>query len=234
MKKSMLAISLAVVLVASGVGFANASYDAVYQGPSMFFYDTGPYGGGTYGDWSKIGSSGYESYLNVQTPGAVSMGLKISTVATQVIPAGTWAGFQWSVPASATQIINGNTVNTAGWKINQYQVNGWNTFPVDPGYAKVYLVDGSWNGASDPVAGGHVLWEQTVAGYLPNTWDTLTHASSTLRFIVYVPQDVQLFDTSYVQAGAVSMSMRTVTPEPATLMLLGLGGLVLRRKVRKA
>lgn len=211
----------------------NASAKAVYEAGAdpagtvgNFFYSS--WWRNTPNDWVQVGSAGYENYLTLVTPYAGlpdlsadpapssndDMTLLITPNApsgTVVIPAGTWAGYQWAVPATAINSGGGTSI-TGDRTVEYWQVAGWDSFPV-PNLAKVYLVDDSWDGLSDPAATGHVLWSHNAAGFLPNTKDLLTRAdSATIRFIVYVPATVQLFNTSYVQANMMNIFTEVYVP----------------------
>ncbi|AQQ71638.1 hypothetical protein SMSP2_02015 [Limihaloglobus sulfuriphilus] len=179
----------------------------------------------TVNDWTKVGSAGYENYLNlvsnVDSPLDVldpydgtsnDVRLRVEALASpspNTIPAGTWAGYEWSVPDG----------------VNEEVVSAWlpGYFNFLTGSMEIRITDVNEN----------VLWSASPAGgWIQNqgldnpTFDNV----DALRIIVYATQAHNLWGTNnayYTQP--IYLNTETV-PEPASMAVLALGSLFLVKR----
>jgi len=155
----------------------------------------------TINDWVKIGSPGYEQYMVLPSltdtvPDTVASGYRtmecqlfVAPVATQVIPAGTWAGYEWTVPAEYDKVII------------KWFCNGWDGW--DPANVQMRLTDGEEN----------VLWTWNTQGWVTMAEPlVLPIKTRTIRFIVYQVNTHNEFATS--NASVYFMNMYAATPIP--------------------
>jgi hypothetical protein len=186
MKKQMtLVLVLLVVCVATtNTAFGLHQYAAGYG----FLWDQWLFN--TINDWSRVGSAGYETYFNLPSEVDCSedyldagtyflpenhfkISLDIESAGEVVVPAGAWAGYEFTVPGTLPlEYING------GW----LPLPGYFAFETDS--MEIQITDGD----------GNVLWSSAPAQGWMNTVYTLdTFASSrTFRIIAKAIVEHQL------------------------------------------
>lgn len=135
------------------------------------------------------------------------------------------------------------------WTTTTVNVNQGNNAPTaDPGgpyflpLGQMLTLDGSGSTDPDEAAGDSVVaWEWDIGG--DGTWELVGSIASvdfaTLESYVGVLSETDTFDvhllvTDSFGAQSLAVGQVTIVPEPTTICLLGLGGLALRRKKRRA
>jgi len=169
-KKIILAVALLIVLFTSGIQV----YGKASDGTLNFYYDQwGSPGFETINDWVKVGSSGYETYFSLDsltscTEDAVSSAglktqLKISVPATKTVPAGTWAGYEFTLPNSSIYPYEDIIRMFTGGYYNL------------PSTTQLRLTD----------AAGNVLWTYSTLGWINTTTPYFLPGKNIVRLIVY-------------------------------------------------
>jgi len=96
------------------------------------------------------------------------------------------------------------------------------------------VYDGYWQPPRDEEGAGIEVTEATDGATLGTTWFTITVTATGVKddVITLTSQDIYIVDTDWNQASGHTMGTLgiTIVPEPMTLVLLGLGGLFLRRR----
>jgi len=179
-KRIGLAVMLLCVLFASG----SQVYGKAADGSLNFFYDQ--WGGWeTINDWVKVGSSGYQTYFSLDSltdcnedttdSQGLKTQLKISIPTTIVVPAGTWAGYEFTVP---------NTSIYPYEDIIQMFTGGFYSLP---SATQLRLTD----------TAGNVLWSYNTGGWIATTTPVFK-ANSTVRLIVYQTVTANVWAGNYV------------------------------------
>ncbi len=175
----------------------------------------------TINDWTKVGSAGYETYFNLVSnvdnvndtldPYAQNNDtwLRIegtNAVVPVTVPAGTWAGYEWSVPTGVDEEI----------------VSAWL-----PGYFN-FLTDSMELRLTD--TSGNVLWSTSpAAGWVDLTSSTFASVD-TVRLIVYATADHNLWGSgNFMFANPIYLNTVNV-PEPVSMTFLACGALALIRR----
>jgi hypothetical protein len=174
----------------------------------------------TINDWTKVGSAGYETYFNlvsnVDNPNDTldpyaqtnDTWLRIEAAAApspNTVPAGTWAGYEWSVPEG----------------VNEEVISAWL-----PGYFN--FLTGSMELRITDV-NENVLWSASPTADWVDLSPTFDNVD-TLRIIAYATADHNLWGSgNFLFANPIYLNTETI-PEPASMAVLALGSLFLVKR----
>lgn len=190
-------IGLVVVLLSVLFALGTQVYGKASDGDCVFFYNQyGSPAWETINDWVPVGSSGYQTYFTLDSQTACTENavdtqslktmLQISAPASVVVPAGTWAGYEFTVP------------NGSIWPfedIVQWYTAGYFNFPAT---SELRLLDES----------GNVLWTYNTGGWIDST-SSVFPVTGKVRLIIYQTQ------TAWVWQGNVAYSnMRSLYTKP--------------------